>query len=145
MWVNLPAFFIMKFILTGISITLPISCGLYTPIFALGAVLGRFIGELICLASPGTSPAGFAIVGAAAMASGATHTVSTAVIILELTGQMNHMLPVLLSVLIARSVASTYTISIYDLFSSIGNLPFLADAKVTGINYTSSYPECISY
>ena len=107
-------------------------CGLYTPTFAIGAGLGRLYGELICLAFPATgSPGAFAVVGAAALASGATHTVSTGVIILELTGQMNHMLPVLLAVLIARSVASNVSISIYDLLMSINGLPFLAAAELS--------------
>ena len=38
-------------------------------------------------------PGGYAIVGAAAFSGSVTHTVSTAVIVFELTGQIGHVLP----------------------------------------------------
>ena len=38
-------------------------------------------------------PGGYAIVGAAALSGSVTHTVSTSVIVFELTGQMSHVLP----------------------------------------------------
>ncbi len=85
------------------------------------------------LVNPAASPGAYAVMGAAAVASGATHTVSTAVIILELTGQLNHMLPVLISVLLARSVASNYSISIYDLLMSVQGLPFLPSASISDL------------
>lgn len=44
------------------------------------------------------------MVGAAAMAAGVTRTVSCAVMVFELTGQLNHMLPVLVAVLAAYGV-----------------------------------------
>ena len=43
------------------------------------------------------SPGGYAVVGAAAMAGGVTHTISTSVIVFELTGQITHILPVMVS------------------------------------------------
>ena len=39
-------------------------------------------------------PGGYAVVGAAAMAGAVTHTISTSVIVFELTGQITHILPV---------------------------------------------------
>ena len=44
------------------------------------------------------APGGYAVVGAAAMAGGVTHTISTSVIVFELTGQITHILPVMVSV-----------------------------------------------
>ena len=41
------------------------------------------------------SPGGYAIVGAAAFAGAVTHTVSTSMIVFELTGQITHLLPVM--------------------------------------------------
>jgi H+/Cl- antiporter ClcA len=38
-------------------------------------------------------PGGYAIVGAAAFSGSVTHTVSTSVIVFELTGQIGHILP----------------------------------------------------
>ena len=42
-------------------------------------------------------PGGYAVVGAAAMSGSVTHTISTAVIVFELTGQITHILPVMVS------------------------------------------------
>jgi len=42
-------------------------------------------------------PAGYAIVGAAALSGSVTHTISTSVIVFELTGQMGHVLPCVVS------------------------------------------------
>ncbi|RQM19466.1 hypothetical protein B5M09_011527, partial [Aphanomyces astaci] len=65
---------------------LPLSCGIFTPLFTFGAVVGRLYGEVLrVLVYTGVSPAAYAVVGAACFASAATHTVSTAVIVFELT------------------------------------------------------------
>jgi chloride channel 2 len=42
-------------------------------------------------------PGAYAIVGAATFSGAVTHTVSTAVIVFELTGQMGHILPCVVS------------------------------------------------
>lgn len=47
---------------------------------------------------------GYAVVGAAALAGSVTHTISTSVIIFELTGQMHHILPVMIAVLIGNGI-----------------------------------------
>lgn len=68
-----------------------------------GAGFGRLIGELMALMFPGgingrlVSPGGYAVVGAAALAGASTHTISTSVIVFELTGQITHILPVMVS------------------------------------------------
>ena len=41
------------------------------------------------------APGGYAVVGAAALAGATTHTISTSVIVFELTGQITHILPVM--------------------------------------------------
>ena len=60
--------------------SLPISAGMYTPIFTIGAALGRFYGEILVLIFPSANivPGAYAVVAAAALASGVTQTVSTA-------------------------------------------------------------------
>uniref|UniRef100_A0A671FQP3 Chloride voltage-gated channel 2 n=1 Tax=Rhinolophus ferrumequinum TaxID=59479 RepID=A0A671FQP3_RHIFE len=52
-------------------------------------------------------PGGYAVVGAAALAGAVTHTVSTAVIVFELTGQIAHILPVMIAVILANAVAQS--------------------------------------
>jgi chloride channel 2 len=78
----------IKFFVTVTSISLPIACGLFIPLFVLGGAIGRLFGQLLALAVPSVVPGAYAVVGAAALVSGATHTVSTAVIVFELTGQV---------------------------------------------------------
>lgn len=77
---------ILKFVLTSISISCPIPCGVFTPIFTCGATIGRFFGHMVDVIF-GTEHVGvFAVVGAAALTSSVTHTISVAIIVFELTG-----------------------------------------------------------
>lgn len=117
----------LKFLLTPLALALPIPCGLFTPLFASGAAFGRLFGELLRVMFPqfGIVPGAYAVVGAAALSSGATHTLSTAVIVFELTGQLHHMIPVLVATLLAYSVAGTFTISVYDVLLKMKGIPFL--------------------
>lgn len=127
---SLAVYFGVRFLATVVSISLPVACGLFVPLFVLGGVVGRFCGELIQVifsdSDVAVSPAGvYAVIGAAALTSGATQTVSTAVIVFELTGQTSFLLPVLLSTLVAYSVSGIFSISIYDLLLTLSGLPFL--------------------
>lgn len=76
-------------------------------------------------------PGGYAVVGAAAFAGAVTHTISTTVIVFELTGQMSHIIPVIMSVLIANGIAQSLKPSIYDSIIEIKKLPFLPSIKST--------------
>jgi chloride channel 2 len=131
-FVTLPAFTILKLVFTAAAVSLPLPCGLYLPMFVMGATFGRLYGEFLAAVMPdrGFLPASYAVVGAAAWVGGGTHTVSTAVIIFELTGQLNHMIPVLGGVLIARAIAPAFSVPIYDLLMSIKALPYLPAAKL---------------
>ncbi len=130
-FMTLAMFVVLKMTLTSAAVALPLPSGLYLPMFSMGACFGRLWGEVLNTMYPGMdySPASFAIVGAAAWVGGATHTVSTAVIVFELTGQLNHMIPVLYGVCLARAVAPGFAIPLYDMFMTIKSLPYLAAAK----------------
>ena len=71
----------------------------------VGAAFGRLMGECMAVWFPrgigGETivPGGYAIVGAAALSGSVTHTISTAVIVFELTGQIAHILPCVVSTL----------------------------------------------
>lgn len=60
-----------------------------------------------------------------------THTISTSVIVFELTGQMTHMIPVLIAVLIANAISQSIELSIYDSIIKIKRLPFLPPILTT--------------
>lgn len=67
------------------------------------------------------------MVGAAALAGAVTHTVSTAVIVFELTGQIAHILPVMIAVILANAVAQSLQPSLYDSIIRIKKLPYLPE------------------
>lgn len=76
------------------------------------------------VASANVLPGGYAAVGAAAMAAGVTRTISSAVVAFEITGQMEHALPVLLAVVCAYLAGETLSLSFFDSVAEIKNLPY---------------------
>ena len=70
-------------------------------------------------------PGGYAVVGAAAFSGAVTHTISTSVIVFELTGQISHIIPVMIAVLIANAAAQWLQPSIYDSIIQVGFGKFL--------------------
>lgn len=127
----LSAVVVLEFVMCGLSVGLPVPCGLYTPMFILGAALGRLVGEVLGVMHilPGLVPAGYAVVGAAAFAAGTTRTLSSSIICFELTRQLEHLLPVLLAVLIASAVGNFFGPSIYDELLKMKGLPYMPPFK----------------
>lgn len=78
--VNVAIFSVVKFLLSALSLTLPLPSGVITPVFAVGAGIGRLAGEVIVLLTSWVSTVnvtagGYAVVGAAAFTSSVTGTV----------------------------------------------------------------------
>ncbi|KRX87000.1 Chloride channel protein 1 [Trichinella pseudospiralis] len=48
-------FILYTFIMSGICITLPVACGMFTPVLLIGAALGRLFGELLVIYFPNVS------------------------------------------------------------------------------------------
>jgi len=109
---------------TAITFGAMIPSGLFIPSLYIGAALGRAVGlwtldvNLQLFGEHGTAqvnPSVFAMVGAVAMLSGfARMTVSLVVIMLELTGELNYVVPFMCAVLAAKLVGDCFTVSIYD-------------------------------
>ncbi|KAK7162832.1 hypothetical protein R3I93_007006 [Phoxinus phoxinus] len=101
------------------------------------AAFGRLVGESMAAFFPDgihadntvypIVPGGYAVVGAAALSGAVTHTVSTAVIVFELTGQISHILPVMIAVILANAVAQSLQPSLYDSIIRIQKLPYLPE------------------
>uniref|UniRef100_A0A0K0FPF4 Chloride channel protein n=1 Tax=Strongyloides venezuelensis TaxID=75913 RepID=A0A0K0FPF4_STRVS len=134
---------ITYFFLSAVASTIPVPSGIFMPVFVIGASFGRTIGELMASYFPlGIDghgdiliyPGVYAVVGAAAFCGAVTHTVSVAVIVFELTGQLMYILPVMIAVLIANAICAYLQPSIYDSIIQAKNLPYLPD-----IPSTSSY------
>lgn len=65
------------------------------------------------------------LAGAAAFSGAVTHTISTALLAFELTGQIVHALPVLMAVLAANAIAQSCQPSFYDGTIIVKKLPYL--------------------
>uniref|UniRef100_A0A672JBJ1 Chloride channel, voltage-sensitive 2a n=1 Tax=Salarias fasciatus TaxID=181472 RepID=A0A672JBJ1_SALFA len=136
-FITLILFIIMKFWMSAVATTMPVPCGAFMPVFLIGAAFGRLVGEIMATMFPdgihehGTVypivPGGYAVVGAAALSGAVTHTVSTAVIVFELTGQISHILPVMIAVILANAVAQALQPSLYDSIIRIKKLPYLPE------------------
>ncbi|XP_064642189.1 chloride channel protein 2-like isoform X5 [Lineus longissimus] len=141
-FVTLTLFIIHQFWASALANTLPIPTGLFIPVFTTGAAFGRLTGECMAAWFPKgiqtgdkislVMPGGYAVVGAAALSGSVTHTISTSVIVFELTGQISHILPAVIAVLISNAIAHTLQPSIYDSIIQIKKLPFLPDIVTKG-------------
>lgn len=137
---------IVKSFLTVITFGIKLPAGIFIPTLGVGACAGRIVGiavqwlqyhypdstvfavcegDMNCVV-----PGLYAMVGAAAALSGVTRTtVSLAVIMFELTDTLTYAVPVMLSVLVAKTVADVLEPKgIYDLVIELSQLPYL-DAK----------------
>ncbi|KAM4550972.1 chloride channel protein 2a isoform 4-T4 [Odontesthes bonariensis] len=136
-FITLILFIIMKFWMSAVATTMPVPCGAFMPVFLIGAAFGRLVGEIMATMFPDgihedgnvypIVPGGYAVVGAAALSGAVTHTVSTAVIVFELTGQISHILPVMIAVILANAVAQALQPSLYDSIIRIKKLPYLPE------------------
>ncbi|NWV13696.1 CLCN2 protein, partial [Ptilonorhynchus violaceus] len=136
-FITLIVFILMKFWMSALATTIPVPCGAFMPVFVIGAAFGRLVGESMAAWFPDgihtdsntyrIVPGGYAVVGAAALSGAVTHTVSTAVIVFELTGQISHILPVMIAVILANAVAQSLQPSLYDSIIRIKKLPYLPE------------------
>ncbi|XP_034138446.1 chloride channel protein 2 isoform X6 [Drosophila guanche] len=134
---NLVIYTLFTFIFSIVASTIPVPSGMFIPVFKIGAGFGRLVGEFMAVTFPHgvryggrlspIMPGGYAVVGAAAFSGSVTHTVSVAVIIFEMTGQITHVVPVMIAVLVANAVAALLQPSIYDSIILIKKLPYLPD------------------
>uniref|UniRef100_A0A3B3V0R1 Chloride voltage-gated channel 2 n=1 Tax=Poecilia latipinna TaxID=48699 RepID=A0A3B3V0R1_9TELE len=132
-FITLILFIVMKFWMSAVATTMPVPCGAFMPVFLIAA-FGRLVGEIMATMFPDgihgdvypIVPGGYAVV-AAALSGAVTHTVSTAVIVFELTGQISHILPVMIAVILANAVAQALQPSLYDSIIRIKKLPYLPE------------------
>ena len=114
---------LVKLFLTVITFGCKVPSGIIIPALDAGALFGRMIGQLIDSISPGI----FAMVGAAAFLAGVSRmTVSLAVIMFELTGEVNFIPPFMVAILTSKWVADAISPDgVYDLSQHLLGHPFL--------------------
>nr|CAH0108614.1 unnamed protein product [Daphnia galeata] len=134
LFVSLGIFMVANFLLSILASTLAVPRGSLLPIFKVGAAFGRMIGEAMYLWFPegmlsGVShsilPGSYAIVGAAAFSAGVTHTVSISIVVVEMTGQIQHIIPILVAVIVSNVISTLLQPSIYESDIIIKQLPYL--------------------
>ena len=108
---------IIRVMVTILATTLRIPAGFFTPMIMIGAIIGRIFGQ--CVQQVVGSDwniyvQGYALVGACAFASGTTHTISAAVVILESTGQLSMFLPCLIGAIVGSGIVKGHTVSLYN-------------------------------
>jgi chloride channel 3/4/5 len=139
---------VTKSIFTIFTFGTRVPAGIFVPSMVIGASVGRIIGiflENLYQNYPNywlfsmcngdkkcVTPGHFAIVGAAAFLGGVTRmTVSLVVIMFELTGAVPYILPIMITIVIAKwSGEQIQSHSIYDALIALNRFPFLdAESK----------------
>uniref|UniRef100_A0A0R3RQY3 Chloride channel protein n=1 Tax=Elaeophora elaphi TaxID=1147741 RepID=A0A0R3RQY3_9BILA len=135
-FIGLGVFIVGFYFLVIVANTLPVPAGIFMPAFVIGAAMGRFIGELTAFTYPDgfrndqlllILPGIYSVVGAVSFCGAVTHTVSVSVIAFELTGQLLHILPVMIAVLLSNLVCSSLQPSFFDSIIKIKHLPYFPD------------------
>lgn len=114
---------LIKLVLTIITFGIKVPSGIIIPSLDAGAFFGRLIGQFI----PGISPGIFAMVGSAAFLAGVSRmTISLCVIMFELTGELEYIVPHMIAILVAKWIADAMEKEgVYDLAQAILGHPFL--------------------
>jgi len=125
-------FFLPYYCLACWNYGIGVPSGLFVPSLLAGAAFGRLFGHLLhkldgggnTFADSGT----YALIGAAAMLGGmARMTISLTVIILEATGDMQYVLPLMLTLMASRFVGNVFNEGLYDIQVHVKKIPFLEE------------------
>ncbi|KAK6167989.1 hypothetical protein SNE40_021902 [Patella caerulea] len=139
---------LFKSLITIFTFGIKVPCGLFIPSMAVGAILGRVMGigvEQLVMAYPNSplfsnmcqsrqictvTPGLYAMVGAAAALGGVTRmTVSLVVIMFELTGGLQYIVPMMAAAMTSKWVGDALgREGIYDAHIALNGYPYL-DSK----------------
>lgn len=123
-------FFVPYITMATIVYGIAVPSGLFVPSLLSGAAFGRLFGHLLhkldhtngTFADSGT----YALMGAAAVLGGmARMTISLTVILLEATGDMQYVLPLMLTLMAARFTGNVFNEGLYDIHIHLKQIPFL--------------------
>lgn len=121
--------FIFYFLFTLIVFGIAVPSGLFIPAFVIGATYGRLVGQLASwqIGHDGLLTS-YTFLGCASALGGITRvTISVAVIALEATQNFNTSLYCFVVVIMAKLIADSFNIGIYDLCIESKQIPFLVD------------------
>lgn len=104
----IPLFFLLRFGMTTTGYATGVAGGIFTPLLALGALIGLALGQAGQMLLPGivTRPEVFAVVGMAAYFAAVVRAPLTGIVlIIEMTGDYNQMLPLLVACFTSYALA----------------------------------------
>ncbi len=110
-WYMIPFIFIFKFLLTSVAYGSGVPGGIFAPALVMGALLGVTLGNVANAAFPvlNLNPATFAFVGMGAFFTGISRAPITSIVMLfELTGNYNLILPLMFGCIIANVTAEKF-------------------------------------
>ncbi|XP_029644599.2 chloride channel protein A-like isoform X2 [Octopus sinensis] len=114
-----------------------VACGILVPVVFIGGLCGRLVGITLVniLKSLGSNdphywnwsdPGVFALIGAASFFGGVTRlTMAVTVIMIEITNDVQFLLPIMFSVLIAKWIGDYFTHPFYHAILELKCIPFL--------------------
>lgn len=125
----------IRFGQTALTIGMACPAGLFVPSLFIGACMGRCMGGAMKAVNAGhrlfshsIDPGVYSMVGAAAVLGGICRmTISLVVIMLELTGGLDYVVPFMIAVLLAKAVGDSLNEGIYDLQIVLKGYPFLRE------------------
>ncbi len=137
--------FLIKSFLTIITFGIKVPAGIYVPSMVIGGLMGRLIGHLVqwvvlrfpswgiwgtcplLQATTCVQPGVYGLIAAGSTMCGVTRlSVTLAVILFELTGSLDYVLPFSLAILFAKWTADALEpLSVYDLLTYMNSYPFL--------------------
>lgn len=151
----------VKILLTAITFGIKVPAGVYVPSMVIGALFGRITGMLLqytastttlfdwlgATASLGVAdivPGTYAMAGAGAFMAGVTRmNVTLAVILFELTGSLDYVLPFSITILVANWVANAVEPkSLYELLIAKNDFPYLDNRLV--VSFDSSLADLVT-
>jgi len=123
-------FFVPYITMATVVYGIAVPSGLFVPSLLAGAAFGRLCGHLLhkldhtsgTFADSGT----YALMGAAAVLGGmARMTISLTVILLEATGDMQYVLPLMIVLMAARFTGNVFNEGLYDIHIHLKHIPFM--------------------
>eukprot|EP01084_Bolivina_argentea_P039972 73855_1 len=125
LWIAFFCYFCVSVITYGIGIP----SGLFVPIILIGSTFGHVMGKYFnkLFGHAHTFDVGtYSLLGAAALLGGTTRmTISLTVILVEITDDVYYLLPIILTIMIAKWIGDRINIPLYDAHIILKGVPFL--------------------
>ncbi|QDZ22769.1 chloride channel protein [Chloropicon primus] len=133
---SLFVFLVVIYLLMTLTYGVSAPTGLFVPSLAVGAAMGHLVGQIL-QNSVGADKITinmhtYSILGAAASLGGATRmTLSIAVLVMETTGAMQLIVPIMLVIFISKIVGDFFNEGIYDTHIHIRGAPLLEESGLS--------------